>query len=158
MNKTLISIILSVALISCNGPGKGPLVQESFEDSEPTFPMTMGMQAHGRPVVTKIDVKVAPCADCITIGNVITNKKDFTGKTINIKGVVTKVNDGIMDRNWVHIQDGTEANGIFDFTITTIQDVKEGDELTFNGTIALDRDFGFGYSYDIIMENAQVVR
>jgi hypothetical protein len=159
MNRILISIIISVAIVSCTGRGRGPLVKASFEEnSETSMPAMMSDFAPGRPVIDKIDAKVEPCADCITIGKLISNKKDFAGKAISVKGIVTKVNEEIMDRNWVHIQDGTEADGVFDFTITTSQNVKTGDLVTFNGVIAIDKDFGYGYAYDIIMESAQIVK
>ena len=113
---------------------------------------------HGKPAANKINAKVEPCADCITIENLIANKNDFAGKTISMKGVVAKVNEEIMGRNWVHIQDGTEADGIFDFTVTTNQSVKTGDIVTFKGIIAVDKDFGYDYFYEIIMEDAQIIR
>lgn len=157
MNRILIVIIISAAIISCKGSRKGPLVTESFENDEQQNMPTMTM-GHSRPVVDKIDAKVEPCADCITIGNLVANKKDFAGKTISVKGVVAKINEEIMDRNWVHIQDGTEADGIFNLTVTTNQYIKTGDVVTFKGIIAADKDFGFGYFYDIIMEEAQIIR
>ncbi|MDR2887128.1 MAG: hypothetical protein LBV26_03855 [Bacteroidales bacterium] len=156
MNKILIGVILLIAIISCKGHGRGPLAQESFENDETYMP---AMSApHGKPVINKIDVKIAPCADCITIEKIIANKKDLAGKTVSVKGMVTKVNEGIMDKNWIHIQDGTESEGIFDFTVTSNQTIKNGDSAIFKGTIAVEKDFGFGYSYDIIMENAQITR
>ncbi|MCK9207096.1 MAG: hypothetical protein M0P66_08300, partial [Salinivirgaceae bacterium] len=57
--------------------------------------------------------------------------------------------------NWFHIQDGTENNGQFDLTITSVaEDVEIGDQLVFQGTITLDKDFGAGYAYDVILEDA----
>jgi hypothetical protein len=32
-----------------------------------------------------------------------------------------------------------------------------GDIVTFSGTIALDKDFGAGYKYEVIMENATIL-
>ena len=157
MNRILISLILSVAIMSCKGGGRGPLVKESFEDNE-TGMISMSDFSYGRPVIDKIDAKIEPCADCITIENLFANKNNFAGKTVSIKGIVVRVNEEIMNRNWTHIQDGTEYDGMFDLTVTTNQNVKEGDTITFRGEIAIDKDFGFGYFYDIIMENAQIIK
>ena len=155
MNRILVSIIIFIAITSCRGAGRGPLINETFED-EPIMPsMVIG---HGRPAVDRIDARVTPCADCITIGNLVANKKDFDGKVISVRGVAARVNDEIMGRNWVHIQDGTEANGVFNLTVTTNQHVESGSVVTLKGTIAIDKDFGFGYFYDIIMEDAQIIR
>jgi hypothetical protein len=62
-----------------------------------------------------------------------------------------------MGKNWVHIQDGTEYNGQYDLTITTQEKVNVGDVVVFEGIISLNKDFGFGYAYDILMENAKVL-
>jgi hypothetical protein len=60
----------------------------------------------------------------------------------------------IMNRNWIHIQDGTGDQ--LDLTVTTTENIALGSVVTLKGTIALDKDFGAGYRYDIIMEGAVV--
>jgi hypothetical protein len=62
-----------------------------------------------------------------------------------------------MGKNWVHLQDGTSNNGAFDLTITTQALPKVNDEVTFKGTVTLEKDFGAGYYYDVIMEDAELV-
>jgi hypothetical protein len=74
-----------------------------------------------------------------------------------MKGKVTKFNQGIMDRNWIHIQDGTSNEKNVDITITTNDVVKLGDVITVKGTITLAKDFGAGYFYEVIMEEASVI-
>ena len=54
------------------------------------------------------------------------------------------------------MQDGTSNSGEFDFTATTADVVKVGDVITIEGIITLDKDFGAGYLYDVIMENGKV--
>ena len=157
MNKLIISLALALLIMSCNGPKSGPLVKESFEDKKPAGAMT----GHNKPVqavATKADIKIEPCADCITIGRLVTDMKSFSGKKIRVKGVVTKVNEAIMDKNWIHIQDGTEAEGVFDLTVTSSQSVSVGDTVTFEGKIALDKDFGYGYFYNILMEEGELLQ
>ncbi len=115
-------------------------------------------QAHqGRPNVDKKEVAVEPAEGGVTIAKLYSNKQSYADKSITIRGKVTKVNAAIMGRNWVHLQDGTEANGNYDLTVTTNADVSVGDVVTFEGVIALDRDFGAGYAYDVIMEKAKLV-
>ncbi len=90
----------------------------------------------------------------ITVADVFENKNDYSGKEVEIRGVVVKINKEIMGKNWVHIQDGTDSNGKFDLTITT-QDVAEvNDEVIFRGKIILNKDFGSGYFYELLMEDA----
>ncbi|SHF66545.1 hypothetical protein SAMN05444274_107107 [Mariniphaga anaerophila] len=93
----------------------------------------------------------------LTIAEVFGNRKEYAGKEIEIRGVVVKVNRQIMGKNWIHIQDGTNSDGKFDLTITS-QDIAEvNDEVTFKGKITLEKDFGSGYYYDVIMEDAALV-
>jgi len=84
--------------------------------------------------------------------------KEYEGKEFEIRGIVTKVNKEIMGKNWVHLQDGTSKDGAFDLTITTQDLPKINDEVTFKGTVTLEKDFGAGYYYDVIMEDANQVK
>lgn len=156
MKKLLPLLVLAFIIASCNGPGSGPLVKESFENKETKMQMT-GQQHQSQAIAVKADVRIMPCDDCITIGKLMADKKSFSGKEIRVKGVVTKINEAIMEKNWIHIQDGTEAEGVFDLTITTIQTVSVGDTIIFKGKITLDKDFGYGYFYNVLMEDAQIV-
>jgi hypothetical protein len=62
-----------------------------------------------------------------------------------------------MNTNWVHIQDGTKSNNDFDLTVTTNDVTKVGDVVTFEGTVSLKKDFGAGYFYEVIVENAKLL-
>jgi hypothetical protein len=75
-----------------------------------------------------------------------------------MKGQVVKVNDEVMGKNWVHIQDGTKDGDHFDLTITTLDKVAIDDIVTFEGTITLNKDFGYGYAYEVIMEDAKLMK
>ncbi len=108
--------------------------------------------------VEKKEIKVQHGKDEITIGKLFENKKSFAGKTVKVKGEVTKFNTGIMKKNWIHLQDGTEFSGKFDLMVTTLDEVKVGDKITVEGIINLDKDFGFGYFYDVILEDAKIVK
>ena len=71
-----------------------------------------------------------------------------------MSGQVVKLNEGIMEKNWVHIQDGTSDSNNYDLPITTKEKVAMGDTVTFTGNISLKKDFGAGYVFDVIMEDA----
>lgn len=157
MNKYIAFLLLSFIIASCKGPGSGPLVKESFEEKNQNMPMT-GQQHQVKPVAVKADIKITPCESCITISRLMADKKSFSGKTIKVKGVVTKVNEEIMGKNWIHIQDGTEAEGVYDLTVTTLQAASVGDTVTFEGKISLDKDFGYGYFYNVLMEEGGLVK
>jgi hypothetical protein len=80
----------------------------------------------------------------------------LSGKSVTVRGTVMKFNSGIMDRNWLHIQDGsgTADAKTNDLTITTAADVKVGDVVTLTGLVGTKKDFGSGYAYDVIIEKA----
>lgn len=157
MNKLITCLLIAITIVSCKGPGSGPLVKESFEEKKENSPMS-GQQHQAKSVIPKADIKIIPCENCTTIERLMADKKSFSGKTISVKGVVTKVNEEIMGKNWVHIQDGTEAAGDYDLTITTLQSATVGATVTFEGKIAIDKDFGYGYFYSIIMEDGNIVK
>lgn len=93
-----------------------------------------------------------------SLEEVFKNRATLDKKNVIVKGKVVKVNNGIMDKNWVHIEDGSQFNNEKDLTITTQETVKEGDIVTFKGTIVLNKDFGAGYVYDIILEEATLLK
>jgi hypothetical protein len=157
MNKLIAFILIAITIVSCKGPGSGPLVKESFEEKKENSPMA-GQQHQAKSVAPKADIRITPCENCITIESLMADKKSFSGKTIKVKGVVTKVNEEIMGKNWVHIQDGTQSGDEYDLTITTLQPATVGDTVTFEGKIALDKDFGYGYFYSVIMEDGNIIK
>ena len=117
----------------------------------------MGQQPQ-KPTIEKQDVKVEKAAGGITIAQLYANTKSYENKTVKIKGKVVKYNGGIMNKNWVHIQDGTGSADSFDLTVTTDSEVKVGDVVVFEGKIALNKDFGYGYSYKVLLEEAKIAK
>jgi len=107
-----------------------------------------------KPVAGKQDVDIDPVAGGITIAQLFGDTATHGGQSVKIRGKVTKVNRGILGKNWIHIQDGTEAAGNYDLTLTTHEDANVGDVVVVEGKITLNKDFGSGYKYDVIMEDA----
>ena len=108
------------------------------------------------PKENKIEINIATTDDCISIKELFSNKDKYAGKKVKIKAKVTKYNEAIMDKNWAHIQDGTEFEGKFDLVVTSASVVKVGDVVLFEGTVVLNKDFGYGYKFDLMLENANV--
>ena len=161
MNKLIISLSVLLAAASCNGPGTGPLVINSFGKSDNVQDISQTMKSQdpsSKVVIEKMDITVTPCKDCIKISELLANKKTYSGKTVKVTGQVTKYNPQIMGKNWIHIQDGSEFQGGFDLTITTAQSVTVGSTITFEGRIVLDKDFGYGYFYTVLMEEGRPVQ
>lgn len=110
-----------------------------------------------KPAVDLSSISVEPAAGGISIGELFSSKDSYSGKTIRIRGKVTKVNLGIMGKNWIHLQDGTGGPGTNDLLLTTETQVAVGDVVTYEGTIVLNKDFGSGYKYDLLMEKAKLI-
>lgn len=106
---------------------------------------------------TKLDVNIPPREGSITIAELYANREKYNNQMVKLAGEVTRFNPGIMNRNWVHIQDGSDDNGNFDITVTTADFVRVGDQVFVEGRLALDRDFGAGYFYSLIVESAKVI-
>jgi hypothetical protein len=119
------------------------------------------MSSHGAPVPkAEVTEPIAPPAGGSRIADVWANRKTLAGKSVTVRGKVVKFNGGIMDRNWIHIQDGSGKveDKTNDLTITTSDTAKVGDVITVTGTVAIDKDFTAGYAYPVIIENAKIAK
>jgi hypothetical protein len=109
---------------------------------------------------TAVEVgSIARPAGAMTIAEVWSNRVDLAGSDVTVSGRVVKYNAAILGRNWFHIQDGSGelADGTNDITVTTTAELAVGDVVTVTGTVAADKDFGAGYSYTVMIEDAAVV-
>ena len=91
-----------------------------------------------------------------TVESIYLEKSKLSGKQVSVRGKVVKVNNGIMKRNFLHIQDGTGKKDTNDLIITSNQTAAVGDDITVTGTVVLDTDFGFGYKYPLLVEKSQI--
>ena len=135
------------------GPG-GPM-------GGPGGPMGMAAQhaaaAAGPADVGSVKVPKAPGADARTVAEVFAQRVALKEKGVTVRGKVVKFNEGIMGRNWLHIRDGSGAAGKDnDLTVTTAEKAAIGDVVIVKGTVRIDKDFGAGYSYPVIVEDAKL--
>ncbi len=92
----------------------------------------------------------------LAIADLVKDPKKYEGKSVTLHGTCVKVNPNIMNRNWIHLRDGSQDD--FDLVITSDQYIPEGSEFTMTGTVTLKKDFGAGYYYDLIVENGVLVK
>lgn len=120
----------------------------------------MGGSPHGdggEDVQLEQKTKIEPVPGGITIAELMQNRAKYEGKTVRIKGRCVKLNNMIMSRNWIHLQDGSMKDKAIDLTVTTTDNIALGTIVALEGVIALNKDFGAGYKYDIIMEEARLI-
>ena len=108
--------------------------------------------------VAKIKVKKAEGANGKTVAEIFADKASLKDTTVAIRGKVVKYNPGIMGKNWIHLRDGSGSREKKndDITVTSSDSVAVGDVVLVKGTVHLDRDFGSGYTYAVIIEDAKV--
>lgn len=151
MRHVLVLIICIALCFSCNNKKKEYLpVNTEQETKTPLYHSTAKVQD------TLPDIHVEKAPDGITIGELYKSRNDYANKTVIVRGQVVKINHDILDRNWVHLQDGTSDAEKSDLTFTTQAEVKVGDIVTFEGVVALDKEYGKGYVYPLVVENARL--
>jgi hypothetical protein len=94
----------------------------------------------------------------ITIADLASKAAALDGTQVTLVGKVVKENDGIMGRNWIHIQDGSgnAASKTNDLLVTTDSTAQVGDEIQISGTVRTKQDYGAGYAYEFLVEHATV--
>jgi hypothetical protein len=117
-----------------------------------------GLQLPPAAGVGDVKVEKATGADARTVAEVFAQKAALKDKTVTVRGKVVKFSAGVMGKNWVHVRDGsgTDAAKDNDLTFTTQDQVAMGDVVTASGTVRTDKDFGAGYFYPVIVEEAKV--
>lgn len=91
-----------------------------------------------------------------TVAEIYAAREDLAGEPVLVRGRVVKFFPMIMGKNWVHLQDGSGSEGTNDLTVTTDAIVKVGDIVLVSGVVSVDRDFGYGYSFTVLLEDAKV--
>ncbi|MDX9834183.1 MAG: DNA-binding protein [Desulfobulbus sp.] len=111
-------------------------------------------------IVPSADVTVhkASGENSRSVGECFMQAKELNGKKVRVRGKVMKVSRLIMGKNWLHIQDGTgnPTKNQHDLVVTTMDAPAEGEVITIEGVLAANRDFGAGYKYAVIVEDAKV--
>ena len=108
------------------------------------------------------DVKVAKAsgANARTVMEINAKAAELKDKPVLVRGKVVKFNPQIMGKNWVHLRDGSGSDGAGnnDILVTTQAQAKVGDVVTAKGTVRFNKDFGAGYSYKVLVEDATLQR
>ncbi len=152
LNRKFDTVLFLGAIINSNevDPEK-EIVDPNAPKEEPTFNAK-------QPTRDKLELNIDGIDGGIRIEKLFENPEQYAGNKIKIKGEVTKFNKAIMGKNWVHFQDGTHFEGDYDLMITCQESVMVGDVVVFEGVITLDKDFGAGYFYAVIMEDAVLIK
>ena len=132
--------------------------------ADPHAAASMGAQhaaaASGPADVGTIRVEKADGPSGKTVAEIWAGRASLKDKQVAVRGKVVKYNAGIMGKNWLHLQDGSgdAKAGTNDITVTSNDGAAKGDTVTVTGVVRTDKDFGSGYSYAVLVEDAKVVK
>lgn len=139
--------------------GAAPAAAAAQANLKPNDPMAQHASFAQGPA-TEADVKVpkAEGADAKTVAEVWAGKASLKDKNVTIRGKVVKFTPETLGVNWIHLRDGSGSADKHDndLAVTTKEKVNVGDVVTATGTLRLDKDFGAGYTYPVIVEGAKL--
>lgn len=126
----------------------------------------MMMIPHGAPAnmakttLAAADVKVAKASgpNARTVAEIVTKRLALKDKTVLLRGKVVKYNGEVMGKNWIHLRDGSgsASDNSNDVLVTTKDQTKLGDVVLVKGVVHTDKDFGAGYAYKVLIEEAAI--
>jgi hypothetical protein len=149
-------VVYFAAAVRVNGKSAAP----SAPPANPNLPKDhppIGGGATSAPVPAKVDLSgIKKAEGGKTVAEVWAGRAKLSGKEVKVRGRVVKYNPMIMNRNWVHVRDGSGAEGSNDLLVTTATDVKVGDMVVVTGKVATDRDFGANYKYAVMIEDGKI--
>lgn len=155
---SLLALTIAVALAGC---AKKEEPAAPAATAQATSPMMPPGETHPAPVAPAADVDLTGIAKAEggkTVAEVFAEKDALAGQPVTFRGKVVKSNPNIMGKNWLHVRDGSGEDGTNDLTITTAGDMPNvGDTVLVTGIVTLNKDFGMGYAYDVLIEDAEVM-
>lgn len=92
----------------------------------------------------------------LTVEEVLVGGGDLVGKQVTVRGKVAKINRQIMERNWIHLQDGTGTEPNNDLTVTTQDEANAGDTVLVVGTVARNSATFHGGDEKVVLEGAKL--
>jgi hypothetical protein len=170
LNRTFESIIFASGLVrgsenkTVRTPGVATGSSLGAVQSE-VSPRAMTSQSSGgstRAIVSFTGAKVekSTAQNGYTVGELFAKAGNLKNQKVTVKGLVVKISPNIMGKNWLHIQDGTgdPKTNTHDLVVTSSAIVEKGAIISLEGVLAIGKDFGFGYKYDVLIEDAVVVK
>ncbi len=170
LNRTFDSIIFSSGLAKDNAEvTQQPAASDPFTaavkaektTSKPAPEMaTSGGSAGAIAPLEEINIPKATAANGYTVQEIFEKAKELAGQKVQVHGKVVKFSPMIMGKNWLHIQDGTgdPMQNSHDLVVTTKETVELNSVVTIEGTLAAEKDFGAGYKYAAIVEDASIIK
>jgi hypothetical protein len=144
----------SLPMVSDHSPTAGTTAGQSPQQMAAQH----GQAAGGPADAPDVKVPKAEGSNAKTVAELWAQRASLKGKEVAVKAKVVKVTNSVMGKNWLHVRDGSGSKAAKDNDLTVTTDVvaKVGDVVTVTGTVSVDKDFGAGYAYPVIIENAKL--
>ncbi len=158
ITSSLIALAVAATLAGC-AKKEDAAAPAAAAAPEATAPMMPAGETHPAPkAAAEVDLTgIAKAEGGKTVAEVFAEKDALAGQPVTFRGKVVKTNPDIMGKNWLHVRDGSGEEGTNDLTITTAGTLPNvGDTVVVTGNVTLNKDFGMGYAYDVLVEDAQV--
>jgi membrane protein implicated in regulation of membrane protease activity len=169
LNRTFDRIIFGTLAASGAAAPQGAATASSGGELPPGHPAMGGAtkdsmaaqhSAAANPQADAAPIKVARAEGPTgkTVAELYAQRATLKDKEVAVRGKVVKVTPEVMGKNWLHLHDGSgsAAKKDNDITVTTSGTAAVGDVVLVKGIVHLDRDFGAGYTYSVIIEDAKV--
>lgn len=143
------------------GPAASPRgAAEAAAAAIPGHPAGVGQAAAADVEIAPGSIEKAEGAGGRTVAELFAQKATLSGQAVSVRGKVVKFTAGVMGTNWIHLRDGSGSAEAKDHDITVTSDgiTAVGQVITITGPVVLDKDFGAGYSYDVLIEGAKIAQ
>lgn len=151
----MIYVLLALAAIADNAAA---VSQADVNTAKPTANLPAGHVPINAMSVDLENIKIpkASGSNAQTVAEVITKRVDLKDKTVLVRGKVVKFTPEILNKNWIHLRDGSgsASDNTHDVIVTTNDQAKVGDVVVVKGIVHVDKDLGSGYAYKVLIEEA----
>ena len=163
LNRKFDSVVFSAGPVKNEGVAMSPaaikMVHQGVPNAAQAQPAAKAQPAKAAKPVSMKSQKVtkAKGPNAYTVAEIFAKSKKLEKKPVVVRGRVTKVSQRILKKNWIHIADGSgsKAKKTDDLVITSQQIPSEGDVVTVKGTLYNNLDFGSGYRYNVLIQDAK---
>ena len=154
------TVFTLLALAAIAGSAVAATPSQNADAAKPAASLPAGhMPAKAAPADTG-DIKVPKASgpEARTVAEINTKSAELKNKTVVVRGKVVKFNADILKMNWIHLRDGSgsAADNTNDLLVTTNEQASVGDVVVMKGVVHVDKDFGMGYSYRVLVEEAKL--
>ena len=155
---TTLALAVALTLAGCGGGKPQDSTSTGASPATAAAPTVPADHPPAKAGETVAAGEIAKADGGLTVAEVYEQKATLANGKVTVRGKVVKANPGIMGKDWLHIRDGSGAEGTNDLTVTTTSKPlpEVGDVVVIVGTVSLDKDYGMGYQYPVIVEDAVV--